>query len=160
MKMNFKNLLYMILAVAVVESLLFVPRMQPVQAQNFISQAAGSTQLATASFATNQNAGTYTVLTASVGAVYIDSCTFYSNAASAGLTSVTFQTDDTTAITVLGTTLLAALTAGKNLTAYQGPLYLPSGKHIQATIAGTGSGSGTIQVSCKYTPAVAGGTLG
>jgi hypothetical protein len=119
----------------------------------------GTPLLAVTSFNAAQNVGAYTVLTASSQDVWVDSCAFYVSTTVTGLTSVTLQTDDTTATTVLNTVLVAALTGGKPLTSYTGPLYLPSGKHIQASVVGTNGTAGTIKVVCRYTPTAAGGLL-
>lgn len=101
------------------------------------------------SFSMNQAAGTYTIGTVSGGDIVIQSIIPYVSVAGVGLTSVAVQTDDTTVTTILATTLLAALTGGKNLAILNTPFYLPSGKHIQGTIVGAGSG-GNLQLAVLY----------
>lgn len=97
----------------------------------------------------NQNAGTYDLLTVSGGNIDIVGIEFYNDVAAAGLTSVSAATNDTTPTTVLATTNLAALTGGKNLTAFSTPTILGTGKKIQYTVVGNGS-AGSIQVMVRY----------
>lgn len=80
---------------------------------------------------------------------------FYNDVAATGLTSVSAATDDTTPTTVLGSVALAALTGGKNLTPYAGPLVIGTGKHLKYTIVGNGT-AGSIQATVRFYPAVSG----
>lgn len=103
-----------------------------------------------------QNAATYDLFTASGGNVVIKSVTYHVETTATGLTSITAQTNDTTPITLLGSTAAAAITAGKNLTAYAGPSVLASGKKGQYTIVGNGT-AGVITAIVEYVSA--GGSL-
>jgi hypothetical protein len=125
-----------------------IPQVQP-----------GQGNLATKAFSTNQNAGTYTVFTATTQDVMVEYCTFYVTVSATGLTTLTVQTDDTTSIPMLASVAVAALTGGKNLTVFTSQTYIPVGKHIQASIVGTNGTGGSITVTCKYTPVVLGGLL-
>lgn len=96
-----------------------------------------------------QSAGTYDVFSASGGDVFIKRIVPYVDSAAAGLTSITLQTDDTTSVAILSSTLLAALTAGKNLTPFTTPTLLKSGKKGQITIVGIGS-AGSLKVAVEF----------
>jgi hypothetical protein len=98
----------------------------------------------------NQGAGTYDLCTAS-GDVLIKSVSFFQSVSAGGLTSMTIQTNNTTADILLASTLLAVLTGGKNLTALVTPTYLPSTKKIQYTIVGAGN-AGSLLATIEYYP--------
>jgi hypothetical protein len=102
-------------------------------------------------------AATYDIATAS-GRILILEVIPYNDVAAAGLTSITIQTNDTTPTTLLGSTLLAALTGGKSLTAFITRTVLGSGKKIRGTIVGTGT-AGSIKVAVLYVPLSATATL-
>lgn len=113
----------------------------------------------TYSFNMSQAAGTYTIGTVSSGDIMVQDVTCYVSVAAVGLVSVAIQTNDTTVSTILATTLLVALTGGKNLTPFTTLTYLPSGKLIQGTIVGTGSG-GTLLVVVRYVKMASASVLG
>lgn len=98
-------------------------------------------------------AGAYTVFT-SVGGVVCEYVLFYSGVAAATLTSFHVDTDDTTAIALLGSTAAATASGGKNLTPYTtAPFFLPDGKHIVLTTVGGSAGTaGDLRVSVRYLP--------
>jgi hypothetical protein len=102
-------------------------------------------------------AATYDIATAS-GRILILEVVPYNDVAAAGLTSVTIQTNDATPATLLGSTLLAALSGGKSLTPFLTRIVLGSGKKIQGTIVGTGA-AGSIKVAVRYMPLSATATL-
>lgn len=95
-------------------------------------------------------AGAHTVFTAS-GACIVEYVIPYNDIAATGLTSLHLDTDDTTPIALLASTLLAALTGGVNLALYNTPFLLEAGKHIVLTTVGTGTG-GDLEVNVKYYP--------
>jgi len=97
----------------------------------------------------SQSAGTYDIFTATGGDVFIKRIVPYVDSAAAGLTSITLQTDDTSSVSILSSTLLAALTAGKNLSPFTTPILLKSGKKGQITIVGIGSG-GSLKVAVEF----------
>lgn len=105
-----------------------------------------------------QAAGTYTAGTVSGGDILIVSISPFMSVAGVGLTSVVVQTNNTTADVLLASTLLAALTVGKNLTPYTTPSVLPSGKLIQYTVVGIGS-AGTLQLAVRYQALTSGASL-
>lgn len=113
----------------------------------------------TYSFNMSQSAGTYTIGTVSGGDIMIQDVTCYVSVAALGLVSVAVQTNDTTASTLLAATVLASLTVGKSLTPFTTLTYLPSGKLIQGTIVGTGSG-GTLLVVVRYVKLVSASVMG
>lgn len=120
----------------------------------------GQNGLATVSFSTNQNIATYTLFTGTTQAVIVTSCVFEvtTTTTGAGLT-LSVQTDDTTPVTFLTAVAVASLTAGKNLTVFSTPTRIPTGKHIQASIAVANGTGGAVQITCIYTPEVLGGSL-
>lgn len=108
-----------------------------------------------------QAAGTYTLLTAT-GDVLVTVNRFYQITAGATFTSISIQTNDTTAFSLMTSTegLIANLTASKNITTANitTPFLLKSGKLIQLTIAGsTGTGTGTLGL--QYVPITSGSYL-
>ncbi len=109
-------------------------------------------------FTLTNNAGAYALATATGGDILVLDCLPYNDAAAVGLTSVSISTDDTTPVAILASTLLAAMTGGKNLTALTTPFVLKSGKKIVGTIVGTGSG-GTIKLAVLYLPLASGASL-
>ncbi len=113
----------------------------------FSAPATSQVKVFTANLA--QSAGTYDLFTATGGDVLIKQIALYVETAAAGLTSVAVQTDDTTPVAILSSTLLAALTVGKNLTAFAGPSLLKSGKKAQYTIVGVGS-AGSLKVAVEF----------
>lgn len=113
----------------------------------------------TYSFNMSQAAGTYTIGTVSGGDIMVQDVTCYVSVAAVGLVSVAVQTNDTTVSQMLATTLLASLTGGKSLTPFATLTYLPSGKLIQGTIVGTGSG-GTLLIVVRYIKLASASVLG
>lgn len=110
-----------------------------------------STSLKSKTFTANlsQAAATYDLCTATGGDVFIKNISVFSGVAAGGLTSVSISTNNTTADTVLASTLLAVLTGGKNLTPLTTITLLASTKKIQYTIVGTGN-AGTLLVTIEY----------
>lgn len=109
-------------------------------------------------FNTNQVAGTYDLLTATGGDVYVEVLSSYVKTAGAGFTSVSVDTNHTVPKSIVASALLAAVTLDLSMTLVATSFVLPSGKKIQGTIVGTGSG-GQIDVIVRYTPITAGATL-
>lgn len=105
-----------------------------------------------------QVAGTYTLCTANSGDIYIIGWAIHSPTAVTGLTSVAVKTNNTTPVTLLATTLLAALTGDTNLAQSNSQMYLKSSDSLQYTIVGTGT-AGTLNVVVQYIPLAAGATL-
>lgn len=106
-----------------------------------------------------QNAATYDAGTVSGGAIMLMDIVPFVSVIAAGLVSMTIQTNNATPDAVLASTLLAALTAGKNFTPFTTRTYLPSGGKIQYTIVGTGSGGGIMLLAVRYQPLVNGALL-
>jgi hypothetical protein len=113
---------------------------------------------ATKTFNLAQNAGTYTLFTATTGAVGAGYCTFQVSVTATGLTSLVLQSSDATPIIVLGKTLTANLVAGTNLNSFVGPLYMASSGTINAIIAGNGT-AGSLIATCWYSAIGTGATL-
>lgn len=109
-----------------------------------------------------QAASTYTAATCnSTGGVEILGVDFYCTVAGATFTSVSVQTNDTTAVEFLSSTEggVANLTAGKNIAkAFTGPTYLHTSKLIRYTIVGS-TGTGTLLMIVRYQPTVAGADI-
>lgn len=79
---------------------------------------------------------------------WVESVAFYNANPAAGLTSITVTTDS--GLTLLGTTLLAALDGDNPLTTYTSPFLMRiSAPNINLNITGDGSGTGTLVVICK-----------
>lgn len=100
-----------------------------------------------------QAAATYDICTATGGDIYIKSAKVYVGTAITNLTSLSVQTNSTTAFNIMTSTegLLAGLTADKMITTvFAGPLMLASGKKIQFTIVGTTPGAGTCKLVVEY----------
>lgn len=104
-----------------------------------------------------QNAGTYTLATASADMVIKSISTFVATAPT-GLTSITVQSNNATGDIILASTLLATMTAGKNLTPVSLPFVLPSTKLLTYTIVGNGTGTGALTVIVELASPT-GGTL-
>jgi hypothetical protein len=106
-----------------------------------------------------QNAGTYDLLTATGGDVWVEVEQVFVRTAATGLTSVSIATDHTIlGKTILASTLVASLTGDAILSLTTAKFVLPSGKKIQGVIVGTGS-AGTVDVVVKWAPLTAGATL-
>lgn len=138
---------------------LFLLMLLPTLCHAQISVAPVQSSLKTQSFTANlsQAGATYDLATAGADMV-IQSITVFVSVAPAGLTSITLQSNNTTADVVLASTLLASLTGGKNLTPVALPFLLPATKKIQYTIVGAGSGGGALTVIIEY-ESPSGGTL-
>ncbi len=99
-----------------------------------------------------QAAATYDLCTASGGDVIVWGADVYCTVVGATWTSVTIQTNDTTAFTIMNATqgAVANFTALKNVAltwAQADKFLLRSGKKIQYTIAGsTGTGSAVVTI--------------
>lgn len=114
-------------------------------------------RIKTGVFNTNQVAGTYDLLTAS-GDVYVEVLAAYAKTAGAGFTSVAIATDHTVPKSIVASALLAAVTLDLSMTLVTTSFLLQSGKKIQGTIVGTGTG-GEVDVIVRYAPATAGAKL-
>lgn len=104
-----------------------------------------------------QVAGTYTLATAT-GDVWIEIVGAYVKTAATGLTSATVVTDHATPKTLIAAILLAALTIDSIPTVAIGSFMLPSGKRIQGTIVGTGTG-GEMDIYVRWSPMTSGASL-
>lgn len=107
-----------------------------------------------------QAANTYDLCTASGGGVYIRNISVYVATAGATFTSVSIQTNQTNATTLMSAVegAVANLTAQKVVVlALARPVYLASGQKLQYTIVGS-TGTGSLTVGCEFMSA-SGGTL-
>jgi len=96
-----------------------------------------------------------------IGGVKIIDIQIYTLVAGATFTSVSIQTNDTTAVNILTAAegAVANLTVGKNIAkAFTGPTYLHTSKKIQFTIAGA-TGTGSLLVVVTYHPTVSGADI-
>lgn len=96
-----------------------------------------------------QAAGVRDLFVVQDGPIILDRVDLYNDEAGAGFTSASIQTDSTTVITILASTVLATFTGEKNLTPYTTPVVLGEGTKIQYTIVGTGT-AGTVIALAKY----------
>lgn len=116
------------------------------------------TKTAYLTFNLSQNAGTYDLGVVSGGDIAISQIIPYNSVAGAGFTTAAIATNDTTPTVIAAATAAAVLTGGLSMTPITVPIVLPSGKKIQGTIVGTGSG-GTIKVAVIYHPLANGAVL-
>lgn len=112
-----------------------------------------------------QAAGTYTLCTATNGDVLVDiyDLAIYVATAGATLTSVSIQTSQTNATTILSAVegAVANLIAQKNLVRaipVVGGVLLKTGQKLNYTIVGA-TGSGSLNVTVPFYPTAAGATL-
>lgn len=105
----------------------------------------------------NQNAGTYSILTATGDALVIMFVAKTTTAAS-GLTSIVIGTNNTSSLSLLGVSLLAALGADKTLAQSGSPFILENGKAVQVTLVGNGTG-GNLLCAAAYMPLSTGAFL-
>jgi len=109
----------------------------------------------------SQDANTYDITTAS-GDVFIEDFVIYVATAGATFDSVSIQTNDTTAYSLMTSEegAVGSLTAGLNYnTATKGKsIRLTSGKKLQYTIAGS-TGTGSIKLELKWRPISAGASI-
>ena len=109
-----------------------------------------------------QAAATYDLATVNTsGGIVIQDVQIYCSTVGAVLTSVSIQSNDTTAVQVLSAVegAVANLTGGKNIAkAFTGPTYLHTSKKLQYTIVGA-TGSGTLLVIVRYQPSVTGADI-
>lgn len=111
------------------------------------------------SFNLSQAAGTYDILTATGGDVYVEVLQVFGKTAAAGLVSALVKTNHTAGDkSIMSSVLLVSLLGDAIHTIVTDKFVLPSGKKIQGTIVGTGSG-GELAVVVRYTPLTAGATL-
>lgn len=108
-------------------------------------------------FNLSQVAGTYNLATAT-GDVWIEIVGAYVKTAATGLTSAVVVTDHATPKTLIASILLVALTIDSIPTIAIGNFMLPSGKHIQGTIVGTGTG-GELDIYVRWSPMTSGASL-
>lgn len=109
-----------------------------------------------------QAAATYDIATATGGDIYIKSAKVYVGTAVITLTSVSIQTNMTTAVVIMSAVegAVANLTGDKNITiAFATPFILPSTKKLQFTIVGVTSGQGTMKLIVEYMRCAAGADL-
>lgn len=79
---------------------------------------------------------------------WVESVAFYNANPAAGLTSITVTTDS--GLTLLDTTLLAALDGDNPLPAYTSPFLMRiAAGNINLNITGNGTGTGTLIMVCK-----------
>lgn len=114
-------------------------------------------KIKTGVFNTSQNAGTYDLLTAS-GDVYVEVLAVYVKTAGAGFTTAAVATNHTTPKSIVAATAAVGITLDLAMTVVSAAFMLPSGKKIQGTIVGTGSG-GEIDVIVRWSAVSAGATL-
>lgn len=110
-----------------------------------------------------QAAGTYDLCTASGGDLIIQKVVIYMATAALTLTSVSLQSNDSTAFTILNAAdgAVANLLLGKAITTtwtQVQPFTLRSTKKIQFTIVGV-TGTGSMKVSFLFNPITAGAIL-
>ena len=107
-----------------------------------------------------QAAATYDAGTVSGGAVEIESVVVYVAAVGATFTSVSVQTNNTTAVEILSAAegAVANVTADKNLKVFTTRTVIPSGKKIQFTLVGS-TGTGTLTLYVVYKPMVQGAVI-
>ena len=114
------------------------------------------------SFSANlaQAAATYDIATASGGDILMLDAVVYISVAAADLVSVSVQTNDTTAVTIMSAAegAVANLTGGKNAKVFATATVLASTKKLQFTIVGTGT-AGTMKVVVQYRKTAAGADL-
>lgn len=110
----------------------------------------------------NQAAGTYTLFTGTTQNVVVEKLIIrMPDAAAAGLTSISIQTDGTTPQVFINSQqgALANLTALAQISK-EAPIVVATGKKIQLTITGTTTGGSYIcTVTSLYRTVAAGGTL-
>lgn len=109
-------------------------------------------------FSLNAVAGTYDLLTATGGDVWVEISQAYVKTAAAGLTSALIATNHASAKSIVASIARASITADLIMTVVVPQFILPSGKKIQGTIVGTGTG-GDIILVVKYFPLVPDATL-
>lgn len=115
-------------------------------------------RIKTASFNLSQNAGNYTLLTATGGDIYVEIASAYVKTAAGGLTSALIETNHTVAKSIVASALQAAITLDLDMTVVTAKFVLPSTKVIRGTIVGTGN-AGEVVLIVKYWPITAGATL-
>jgi len=96
-----------------------------------------------------QAAATYDLGTVSGGDILVLTAAPYNSVAAGGLTTAAITTNDTLPTAILAATALVTLTGGLNLTLFNTPFVLPSGKKIQGVIVGAGN-AGTIKLAVRY----------
>lgn len=108
-------------------------------------------------FGTNRVAGTYDLFVAT-GDVYVEVLSAYVKAAGSGYTSISIATNHTSPKSVVASTPVANVTLDSSLSLVTTSFLLPSGKKIQGTIVGTGTG-GEVNLIVRFTPVTPGATL-
>lgn len=112
-----------------------------------------------ASFNLAQNAGNYTLFTASGGDVWVEVEQAYVKTAAGGLTSALIETNHAgVAKSIVASALLVAITSELLMTVVVPKFVLPSTKVIRGTIVGTGN-AGEILLVVKWAPITAGAVL-
>lgn len=107
-----------------------------------------------------QAAATYDAGTVAGGAIMLLDTVVYVVTAGATFTSVSIQTNNTTAVEILSAVEggVANVTADKNLKVFTTRTVIPSGKKIQYTIVGS-TGTGAITLYVRYQPLANGATI-
>lgn len=116
-------------------------------------------RVTSADFNLNHAAATLDLLTATGGDVWIEISQAYVKNAATGLTSLHIDTNHATVPkSIVASIVRASVTADLVMTLVSSAFVLPSGKKIQGTIVGTGTG-GDIILVVKYFPLTADATL-
>ncbi len=128
-----------------------------------VATSVGTNQMKAATIDLNQAAATYDLFTGSAQAVILESLNFKcpTGAAGGALTSISIQTDDVTAQTMIDSVLgaVANLTSEAELS-WTGSVYMTVATKIRLTIAGGATGGAYVcNVVAKYKAVVAGGVL-
>lgn len=124
----------------------------------FAPSGLDSLRVKSAVFNTNQNAGTYTLLTAT-GDVYVEVSAAYVKTAGTGYTTAALSTNHTVSKSIVAAAAVATVTLDLAMTLVTIAFMLPSTKVIQGTLVGNGTG-GEIDLVIKWAPMTAGATIG
>ena len=118
------------------------------------------TKAATLTLNLAQAAATYDAGTVSGGAIMLLDAVAYVSVVGATFTSVSIQTNTTTAVELMSAAegAVANVTASKNLKVFTTRTMIPSGGKIQYTISGA-TGTGTILLQIRYQPMAASATI-
>lgn len=119
-----------------------------------------TTKVATLTINLAQAAATYDAGTVAGGAIMLLNAIAYVSVVGATFTSVSIQTNTTTAVEILSAAegAVANVTANKNLKVFSTATMIPSGSKIQYTIVGS-TGTGTILLQIRYQPMANGAVI-
>lgn len=110
-------------------------------------------------FSLAQNAGTYTIATASGGGVYVEVASVFTRVAGVGFTSFLLETNHGAAAkSIVASLIVASATIDSQLTIVTSSFVLPSTKLIRGTIVGNGS-AGLVRIVTKWAPIDVGALL-